>query len=145
MCEVNPLYKGDGIKELIPQRAPIMMVETFYEADETDCKTGLTITNDNIFCENGELLEPGLIEHVAQSASAHAGYKEKLKGTEVPPVGYIGEIKKFKLVRRPKVGEEVRTTIHIASEVMNVSLIKTESKVNDEIVATCQMKIFIRE
>lgn len=145
MCEIKPLYEGEGIKELIPQRAPIMMVETFYEANETDCLTGLTIVSDNIFCENGELLEPGLIEHIAQSASAHAGYKEKLKGTEVPPVGYIGEIKKFKLVRRPKVGEEVRTSIHIASEVMNVSLIKTESKVGEEIVATCQMKIFIRE
>ncbi len=145
MCNIDPLYKGEGIKELIPQRAPIMMVDTFYKADETDCETGLTVLSDNIFCENGELLEPGMIEHVAQSASAHAGYKEKLKGTEVPPVGYIGEIKKFKLLRRPKVGEEMRTFIHTVSEVMNVSLIKTETKVGEESIATCQMKIFIRE
>lgn len=145
MCDNQPLYKGEGIKELIPQRAPIMMVDTFYKADETDCETGLTVLSDNIFCENGELLEPGMIEHVAQSASAHAGYKEKLKGTEVPPVGYIGEIKKFKLIRRPKIGEEMHTFIHTVSEVMNVSLIKTETKVGDETIATCQMKIFIRE
>ena len=77
MCNIDPLYKGEGIKELIPQRAPIMMVDTFYKADETDCETGLTVLSDNIFCENGDLLEPGMIEHVAQSASAHAGYKEK--------------------------------------------------------------------
>ncbi len=145
MCNIDPLYKGEGIKELIPQRAPIMMVDTFYKADETDCETGLTVLSDNIFCENGEFLEPGMIEHVAQSASAHAGYKEKLKGTEVPPVGYIGEIKKFKLLRRPKVGEEMRTFIHTVSEVMNVSLIRTETKVGEESIATCQMKIFIRE
>lgn len=145
MCNIDPLYKGEGIKELIPQRAPIMMVDTFYKADETDCETGLTVLSDNIFCENGDLLEPGMIEHVAQSASAHAGYKEKLKGTEAPPVGYIGEIKKFKLLRRPKVGEEMRTFIHTVSEVMNVSLIKTETKVGEESIATCQMKIFIRE
>ncbi len=145
MCNIEPLYKGEGIKELIPQRDPIMMVDTFYKADETDCETGLLVQCDNIFCENGELMEPGMIEHVAQSASAHAGYKEKLKGTEVPPVGYIGEIKKFKFIRRPKVGEEMHTFIHTVSEVMNVSLIKTETKVGEESIATCQMKIFIRE
>lgn len=145
MQNSQPLYKGEGIKELIPQRAPIIMVDTFYKADEEECETGLLITDDNIFCENGELLEPGLIEHIAQSASAFAGYKEKMKGTEIPPVGYIGEIKKFRLERRPKVGEEVRTTIHTVSEVMNVSLIKTISTAGSDLLATCQMKIFIRE
>ncbi len=145
MNNTKPLFEGEGIKELIPQRAPIMMVDAFYSADEMECNTGLLIKSDNIFCENGELLEPGLIEHIAQSASAFAGYKEKLKNAENPPVGYIGEIKKFKLIRRPKVGERVLTNIRTVSEVMNVSLIKTEAKVNDEVVATCQMKIFIKE
>ena len=145
MSYEKPLFEGEGIKELIPQRDPIMMVDAFYTADEMCCDTGLLIKEDNIFCENGELLEPGLIEHIAQSASAFAGYKEKLKNSENPPVGYIGEIKKFKLVRRPKAGERVLTHIQTVSEIMNVSLIKTEAKVNDEVVASCQMKIFIRE
>lgn len=145
MTNEKPLFEGEGIKELIPQRAPIMMVDAFYRADEMQCDTGLLIEADNIFCENGEFIEPGLIEHIAQSASAFAGYKEKLKNAENPPVGYIGEIKKFKLVRRPKVGERLLTHIQTVSEIMNVSLIKTEAKVGDETVATCQMKIFIRE
>ena len=145
MSYEKPLFEGEGIKELIPQRDPIMMVDTFYDADETSCHTGLLIKADNLFCENGEFQEPGLIEHIAQSASAYAGYKEKLKNSENPPVGYIGEIKKFKLFRRPKAGERLFTHIQTVSEIMNVSLIKTEAKVGDEVVASCQMKIFIRE
>ena len=145
MKNTQPLFEGEGIKELIPQRDPIMMVDTFYDADEMECNTGLLIKPENIFCENGEFLEPGLIEHIAQSASAFAGYKEKLKNAENPPIGYSGEIKKFKLIRRAKVGERVLTHIKTVSEIMNVSLIKTEAKVNDEIIATCQMKIFIKE
>lgn len=145
MNTTKPLFEGEGIKELIPQRYPIMMVDTFYDATELECNTGLTILEDNIFCENGLLLEPGIIEHIAQSASAHAGYKEKLKKSENPPVGYIGEVKKFKLNRKPKIGEELKTNIKITSEVMNVSLIKTETKVDDELIASCQMKIFIKE
>lgn len=140
----NPLYKGEQIKDLIPQRFPIMMVDTMYDANETECISGLTIAQDNFFCVDGYFLEPGLIEHIAQSASAHAGVKAKMKNEETS-VGYIGEVKKFKLGSKPKVGSSLVTTIRIVSEVQNVSLIKAETKVGDEVVASCQMKIFIRE
>lgn len=140
----NPLYKGEQIKDLIPQRFPIMMVDTMYDANETECISGLTIAQDNFICVDGYFLEPGLIEHIAQSASAHAGVKAKMKNEETP-VGYIGEVKKFKLGSKPKVGSSLVTTIRIVSEVQNVSLIKAETKVGDEVVASCQMKIFIRE
>ena len=140
----KPLYQGERIKELIPQRFPIMMVDTLYEADETDCMTGLTISADNMFCQEGLFIEPGMIEHIAQSASAFAGVKAKMKN-EPTPVGYIGEVKKFKLVSTPKAGDVLTTSIHTVSEVQNVSLIKAETKVGDCVVASCQMKIFIRE
>lgn len=140
----KPLYQGERIKELIPQRFPIMMVDTLYEADETDCMTGLTISADNMFCQEGLFIEPGMIEHIAQSASAFAGVKAKMKN-EPTPVGYIGEVKKFKLVSKPKAGDVLTTSIHTVSEVQNVSLIKAETKVDDCVVASCQMKIFIRE
>lgn len=140
----KPLYQGERIKVLIPQRFPIMMVDTLYEADETDCMTGLTISADNMFCQEGLFIEPGMIEHIAQSASAFAGVKAKMKN-EPTPVGYIGEVKKFKLVSKPKAGDVLTTSIHTVSEVQNVSLIKAETKVDDCVVASCQMKIFIRE
>lgn len=140
----KPLYQGERIKELIPQRFPIMMVDTLYEADETDCMTGLTISADNMFCQEGLFIEPGMIEHIAQSASAFAGVKAKMKN-EPTPVGYIGEVKKFKLASKPKAGDVLTTSIHTVSEVQNVSLIKAETKVGDCVVASCQMKIFIRE
>lgn len=123
----NPLYKGEQIKDLIPQRFPIMMVDTMYDANETECISGLTIAQDNFFCVDGYFLEPGLIEHIAQSASAHAGVKAKMKNEETP-VGYIGEVKKFKLGSKPKVGSSLVTTIRIVSEVQNVSLIKAETR-----------------
>ena len=55
MSTTNPLFQGEGIKELIPQRYPIIMVDTFYDATEMECNTGLTILDDNIFCENASL------------------------------------------------------------------------------------------
>jgi 3-hydroxymyristoyl/3-hydroxydecanoyl-(acyl carrier protein) dehydratase len=140
----NPLYKGEGIKEIIPQRAPIMMVDTFYDATSAEGFTGLTVSEENIFCKDGLFTEPGVIEHIAQSASAFAGYNAKANNLPTP-IGFIGEVKKFKIAKLPKVNDTLKTNIKIISEVMNVSLLTAETKVNGELVASCQMKIFIKE
>ena len=91
------------ITRLIPQRAPILMVDALLEAQDDTATTCLTIRPDNYFLdEDGRLDETGLIEHIAQSASALAGYKALRAGAAQPPVGYIGEVKKFRCLRRPR-------------------------------------------
>lgn len=138
------LFEGDQIKDLIPQRDPIIMVDTLFSATEDGCVTGLTILPDNFFCENNFFTEPGLIEHIAQSASAFAGYNAR-QSNQPAPVGFIGEVKKYKTWQLPKAGDKLTTSIRIISEVMNITLLSAETKVEDKTVATCQMKIFIKE
>lgn len=136
--------KGEEIYQLIPQRPPIVMVDVVYAADESSAETGLTIQEDNIFVRNGRFREPGLIEHIAQSAAAFAGYGTFARGEE-PKLGYIGEIKDCNLFLLPKAGDELRTTIRLVTEVGGIRLIAAETKVNGEAVASCQMKIFLKE
>ena len=135
--------KGEGIKELIPQRFPIIMVDTFYGATDSEADTGLTVADDNLFCCEGSFAEPGLVEHIAQSASAFAGYKAKVKN-QPTPIGFIGEVKKFRINFLPRTGDKLLTHIRILSEVLGVSLLTAETTVNGEIAAQCQMKIFIK-
>jgi predicted hotdog family 3-hydroxylacyl-ACP dehydratase len=138
------LFEGDRVQELIPQRAPIVMLDAFFEGDDTNAVTGLTVQPDNLFCTDERLAEPGLIEHIAQSASALAGYSA-YRRQQPAPTGYIGEVKKFRIFRLPEVGEQLRTTLHILSEALNVSLLAAETKSGDETIASCQMKIFIKK
>lgn len=140
----NKLFQGDQIYALIPQRAPIIMVDTFFEGSDTHAVTGLTIRPDNLFNREGKFTEPGLIEHIAQSASAMAGYTAYRKQQEAP-VGYIGEIKKCRISRCPDVGETLHTTIRVLSEVMQISLVSAETKSGEETIASCRMKIFIQK
>ena len=135
--------RGEGIKELIPQRFPIIMVDTFYGATDTEADTGLTVADDNLFCSDGFFMEPGLVEHIAQSASAFAGYKAKVKN-EPTPIGFIGEVKKFRINFLPRLGDKLFTHIRIISEVLGVSLLTAETMVGEEVAAQCQMKIFIK-
>jgi len=138
------LFTGEQIHALIPQRAPMMMLDSFFEGNDTEAHTGLTIRSDNLFCINGLFTEPGLIEHIAQSASALAGYKA-YRRQEKAPVGFIGEVKKCRIFRLPATGEQLRTSVFVLSEVLQISIVTAEVKSGDETMATCQMKIFIEK
>lgn len=142
--EKQPLFKGEEIFELIPQRAPIVMVDTLYEADDVSGKTGLTISEDNIFCRDNHMQEPGLIEHIAQSAAAFAGYKTFNDGLP-PKLGFIGEIKKCKINTLPKAGESLTTNLKVLGEAAGITLVSAETFVSDTLIVSCQMKIFIQE
>lgn len=144
MTKSEALFADEQIKELIPQRSPILMVDTFYKATADEAYTGLTIKEDNLFLSDGKFTEPGLIEHIAQSASAFAGYTARMQGKQAP-IGYIGEIKKFNLVKLPNCGDSLNTYIRIVSVVGNVSLLQAETKVGEDTVCTTNMKIAIEE
>lgn len=134
------------IKQLIPQRSPIMMVDELLSVNGQEAKCCLTVRQDNFFIEpDQKLAEPGLIEHIAQSASAFAGYNALQNGATQPPVGYIGEVKKFHLHRRPSIGEKIVTTITMGAEVDGITIITGESYVDDQLVAGTTMKIFVKE
>lgn len=134
------------IEDLIPQRPPIMMVDEVLAVEGDDCVCRLAIRKDNFFLEpDGMMAEPGVIEHIAQSASAFAGVRAVAAGATEPPVGYIGEVKNFHLMRRPGLGEVLTTTVTMGPEVQGVTIISGTTRVSDEIIADTQMKIFVRE
>jgi len=138
------LFLGESIKSLIPQREPMIMIDALYSATEDEAETGLTISADNIFCRSdGAFTETGLIEHIAQSASAFAGYSAMTSRHPVP-TGFIAEVRKFGIHFLPPSGSELRTRIHILSEVRGVTLLNCETRLDDRIVARGQMKIYIK-
>jgi len=135
-----------SIEDLIPQRAPIQMVDTLVSASEDEAVCRYTVKEGNFFIESdGRLSEVALIEHIAQSASAHAGWKSRESGATEAPIGYIGEVKNFHLYSRPKIGDLLETTVSMGPEVQGVTLMRGETKVGAEVVADTQMKIYVPE
>ena len=133
------------IKQLIPQRHPIMMVDELAWADDESAKCKLTIREDNYFLREDDCLnEVGIIEHMAQSASAHAGFLSKKSGSENPPIGYIGEVKNFRLHELPRRGDVLTTTVQKMAEADKVTIVKAETYVEDKLMAETQLKISIK-
>ncbi|MCD8203316.1 MAG: beta-hydroxyacyl-ACP dehydratase [Prevotella sp.] len=137
---------GEDIKDLLPQRDPILMVDALLNVDGDEAQTSFTIRPGNFFLTDDGLLEvTGLIENIAQSASAFAGYKAKLASAVEPPMGYIGEVKNFRCHHRPQTGDELHTFIRLGTEVGGVILLSGETRVKEEIIAETQMKISIQQ
>ena len=121
------------------------MVDSLDRVDGDTCVTSLTVRADNFFIDDDKLVaEPGLVEHIAQSASAFAGYRYKEKGATEPPVGYIGEIKRFHVYRRPAIGDKLVTTITMGPTVGEVTIIMGETTCDGVKIADTQMKIAIK-
>lgn len=137
--------KYEDIKDLLPQRAPILMVDELLEVNGEEAQSSFTVRPGNFFLDGeGRLEASGLIEHIAQSASAFAGYRARLAGAEEPPVGYIGEVKNFRCHHCPQTGDELRTIVRLGPEVEGVMLLSGETRIGEKIVAETQMKIFIQ-
>ncbi len=137
--------KGEDIKDLLPQRTPILMVDALLDMNGEEAQTSFTIRPSNFFLgEDGRLEASGLIEHIAQSASAFAGYMARLAGAVEPPMGYIGEVKNFQCHHRPQTGDELRTSIRLEAKAGGVMLLSGETHVGKEIVVETQMKIFVQ-
>lgn len=138
------VISADEITEFIPQRAPIVMVDEFFGIDGNVSVSGLTIDGDNLFCEGELFSECGVVEHIAQSAAMRMGYIYKSQNKEIP-LGYIGSVNRFRIYDLPKVGERLRTEITIEQQVMNITLISAKVRIGQQLIAECQMKIYLQE
>ena len=133
------------IRLLLPQREPILLVDRLLRADGDEAEACFTVCAGNIFLDDeGCLAEPGVLEHIAQSASAFAGWRAMRAGAERPPVGFIGEVKRFRCHRRPFVGEELHTRVTIQAELEDILLVSAETRTGSLPVADTQLKVSVR-
>jgi predicted hotdog family 3-hydroxylacyl-ACP dehydratase len=138
------LVTKENILNFIPQRDPICLVHSIYACNDEMTKTGFVVEKDHYFVNNGCLTEAGVIENLAQSCAAGAGYNASLKNMP-PKVGFIANIKDLVIHTLPKINSEVITEVALKAFVMNVTLVIVKSTCNGEPIAECEMKIFIQE
>lgn len=141
---MQTIISRDKVRELLPQKEPIVMVHDLLQYEEEEVLTSLLIEEENIFCQNGVLSESGLIENFAQSIALHTGYGFYLRKEEAP-VGYIGTIDRLKIEALPRLGERIQTRVRIVQEFMGITLVEGETLRDGEVIMTARMKTFIAE
>lgn len=135
---------GETILNFIPQRPPMVMVEKLHYAEGGKTIGSLKIAKDNIFCEDGYLHEPGLIENIAQTAAVGVGFSYSNKDKDIP-TGYIGAVQKLTIHKLPETGKTIFTEVNVEHEVFNTTLITGKITCDEELIADCTMKIYLNE
>jgi predicted hotdog family 3-hydroxylacyl-ACP dehydratase len=138
-------FEKINILELLPQQPPFIMVDKLTHYDNITTITKHKINNDNIFLENGVLSESGLIENIAQTCAARMGYINKYIYKNPVKIGFIGSIKNLIINELPKLNEELKTTIEVMSEVFSITLVNAKIEVEDNLIASGEMKISITD
>ncbi|WP_264564779.1 hypothetical protein [Flavobacterium sp. N3904] len=138
----NSIGDSDFVGSLIPQRFPFVMVDKLYSFTETTLVSGFKIKENALFFKNGNFVESGIIEHMAQSVALHTGYQFFLR-KEKAPTGYIGSIKEIEIKKLPTLNDEIKTTVNILHEFAGITLVDIVSEINDVEIARGQMKTIL--
>lgn len=135
-------YTSKQVLQLLPQRAPIVMVGGAQQVGETYYAL-LSVAPDNWFVEDNQLLEAGVVEHQAQSVAVCLGMKNSQITNHQSQIGFIAEVKNLSINRLPKVGETLATSITYNTAVENIVLIEATTTCQEERIAESQLKIFL--
>jgi 3-hydroxymyristoyl/3-hydroxydecanoyl-(acyl carrier protein) dehydratase len=136
------LQENAHIKQYIPQREPMMMVDELIKHGDGETVSAFKILADNVLVDGSHFSEAGLLENMAQTAALGKGY-EFVEKNEQPPIGFIGAVKNFEIIELPVVGSYLQTHLKLKHEVLNASIVDVEVICEDKTVARCELKIFI--
>lgn len=128
------------IKMLIPQGPPMVMVDRLLVSDGSTTGTSFLVTADNLLTLGGKFSMAGLIENMAQTAAAGAGYAAYAAGGEVRS-GAIVAINHLEITRLPELGEELFTEVTVTARVADIVVISARITCGQSIIATGEMKI----
>ena len=132
------------IHDLLPQQPPFVMVDRLEHYDEVKTVTSLDVRPDNLFVEDGRLVQAGLTENIAQTCAARMGYRNLSRGGDVV-LGYIGAIRNLQVMRTPRVGEHLVTTIEVLNEVFQMTLVSATIESDGQCLVQAELKIALSD
>ena len=116
------------------------MVDELLYADEVLARSRFRVGADNVMVDRGRFTPGGLLENIAQTVAAGAGYEAFLKSRPVTP-GHIVAVSRFTVVALPLVGDELFTEITIRTRIPDIIVISGRVILGAVEIATCEMKI----
>jgi len=132
------------VTDLIPQKFPFVMIDQLEYSADAITISSLVVRESNLFVEGGFLREPGLIENIAQTAAARAGYAASLQNDRTP-LGFIGAIKDLEIYELPAIGAKLETEIKFVNQIFDVAIIFGTVRCAEKVMCQCEMKIVINQ
>ncbi|MCP4638977.1 MAG: hypothetical protein GY851_01015 [bacterium] len=133
-----------GIHDLLPHRPPMLMVDRLVSVDTDAAEAVKTFRDGDYGTSDGTVLEPCLIECMAQTVAAMKGYGTRVSG-RAPRPGMLVGVDGVDVVECPSCGEELRTAVRVLTEVGTFSLAEGEVRCGGRVVAAGKLKLYEEE
>lgn len=143
-----------GIKNYLPHRPPMLMVDDIIEITQKEVTTVFKIKNDNLFVKNGFFVETGLIENAAQTCSAIVAQplfldEKNFFKKDLKLIGFISAIKNLRILSLPKSNSEITTKAILVSRFdtddFAICTMKCTTFQKKELLFEAEINLFIQE
>jgi predicted hotdog family 3-hydroxylacyl-ACP dehydratase len=85
-----------NVAPYIPQRPPVLVVDSFSECNNSLIITEYKIPQDHIFVQDGHLSSAGLIENIAQTCATRIGWLNRDKPVKIGVIGSVSNLEIFR-------------------------------------------------
>lgn len=129
------------VDTLIPQRAPMKMVDTLLSVGERSAEVETVIAADNPFLDAQQNLEPAAcMELIAQTAAAHNGFRNRHLAAQ--PEGFLLGARQLKISGTARCGDRLRITVFKEAKLGDFGVIKGAVFNGDQRMAEGEIKVF---
>jgi predicted hotdog family 3-hydroxylacyl-ACP dehydratase len=118
------------------------MIDRWLGSAGPTVRTSFRVVADNPLTANGRFGVAGLVENMAQTAAAGAGYAARTAGG-VMRGGAIVSINSLEIIRLPELGEELITETTVTARVGDIVVISGRITCGQSVVASGEMKILM--
>lgn len=132
------------VHTVLPQQEPFVMIGCLTHFEMMTSTTETLIKDNNIFVDNGHFSASGMMENIAQTCAARVGFYNKYVLHKDVQVGFIGAIRNYVVISLAPVGSVIRTKVDILEEIFGMTLANAEITCGDEIIATAEIKLSVR-
>ncbi len=135
------------ITQLLPHRDPFLLISNLIASNKEETITQFNIDAKHVLVTGGFLTEGGLIENIAQTAAAGLAYQNNAdneEDTNEPSIGYLGQVKNFKLHQLPAVGEVIETKTVNTNQIMNAHIVQAEVFLDEILIAEAEVRVFVQ-
>jgi 3-hydroxyacyl-[acyl-carrier-protein] dehydratase len=134
--------EGQGFRELIPHRPPMVLVDEVTEWGAERIVATRTVRLGDPFVSDAGLDDAALLECIAQTIAAGDACYARSKGGTVLR-GYLTGLTGVRIESRAVVGETIRITGVCLKRMEGMGLFDAEARVGERVLASGRFKLFV--
>jgi 3-hydroxyacyl-[acyl-carrier-protein] dehydratase len=135
---------GFAPESFVPHRPPILGVDRILELRAGAAVATRLVPNGPDVDARGALWEEGLIEGLAQTASALHTFGARRGGRKLARGMLVG-INQLTIHRRARAGERIEYRVELIRQLEAVSLVRGSARAGDEVLAEGELKFYVEE